>query len=234
MCSTRRSAFGRRRSCRAPAPVRLERVLCECASARDVRARNGGFASAWLSSYFTGRSGRPRFGHHRLVVGLGTTGGVARCAGSASRGEAVRDRRQAARCPADLHGAAALLCVSSAAAHVFRVGAFEGGTSTLARSRRRSTKPNRATAVLIGPGDPGDQRPPGRWRGHRRGGARCSWKAGISSIRGMDRNGVIIDGTKKGTPTCSAGSSDQELGPTDSEGRSHRPQWRERSSRLPA
>src|SRR2546423_7362790 len=37
-------------------------------------------------------------------------------------------------------------------------------------------------------------------------------------IRGMDRNGVIIDGTKKGTPTCSSNPADQELGPADSQG----------------
>jgi hypothetical protein len=42
-------------------------------------------------------------------------------------------------------------------------------------------------------------------------------KAGIH-IRGMDRNGVVLDGTKRGAPKCSGSAADQELGPLDKEG----------------
>ena len=37
-------------------------------------------------------------------------------------------------------------------------------------------------------------------------------------IRGMDRNGVVLDGTKPGTPRCSGSAADQNLGPLDAEG----------------
>jgi hypothetical protein len=38
------------------------------------------------------------------------------------------------------------------------------------------------------------------------------------TIRGMDRNGVVIDGTKPGSPECSSAASDQDFGP-DNHGR---------------
>ncbi len=38
-------------------------------------------------------------------------------------------------------------------------------------------------------------------------------------IRGMDRNTVVIDGTKPGAPQCSAAAGDQDFGPTNAEGK---------------
>lgn len=38
-------------------------------------------------------------------------------------------------------------------------------------------------------------------------------------IRGMDRNGVIIDGTKPGAPACSAAPDDQDFGPANADGK---------------
>jgi hypothetical protein len=37
-------------------------------------------------------------------------------------------------------------------------------------------------------------------------------------IRGMSREGVVLDGTRPGTAMCSAAAADQDLGPVDSEG----------------
>jgi hypothetical protein len=38
-------------------------------------------------------------------------------------------------------------------------------------------------------------------------------------VRGMDRNGVVIDGTKPGASTCSQAKADQDLGATNTEGK---------------
>jgi hypothetical protein len=38
-------------------------------------------------------------------------------------------------------------------------------------------------------------------------------------LRGMDRNGVIVDGTKPGSPTCSNTESAQDLGPNGADGK---------------
>src|SRR5438270_7543993 len=42
-------------------------------------------------------------------------------------------------------------------------------------------------------------------------------KPGIH-LRGMDRNGVVVDGTKPSSPTCSSNETDQDYGPS-SQGR---------------
>src|ERR1700731_736216 len=38
-------------------------------------------------------------------------------------------------------------------------------------------------------------------------------------LRGMDRNGVIVDGTKPGSPMCSNSEAAQDLGPTGADGK---------------
>jgi hypothetical protein len=38
-------------------------------------------------------------------------------------------------------------------------------------------------------------------------------------LRGMDRNKVVVDGTKPGAPQCSPAESDQDFGPTNSDGK---------------
>ncbi len=38
-------------------------------------------------------------------------------------------------------------------------------------------------------------------------------------LRGMDRNTVVVDGTKPGAPQCSSAAADQDLGPLDSTGK---------------
>src|SRR5207247_2409944 len=38
-------------------------------------------------------------------------------------------------------------------------------------------------------------------------------------VRGMDRNAVVIDGTKPGAARCSTRAADQDFGPVDAEGK---------------
>jgi hypothetical protein len=112
-----------------------------------------------------------------------------------------------------------LICASSAAAKVIRVGTFEGKTSTLHSVQKAVEKAEPGDWILVGPGDykeTGDRVAAGASPGEAGAGVLVE-KPGIH-IRGMDRNGVIIDGTKKGAPTCSASFADQELGAADSEG----------------
>ena len=69
--------------------------------------------------------------------------------------------------------------------------------------------------VLIGPGDyheTGNRVPPGAVGDDTAGAAVLVTTPGIW-IRGMDRNGVVLDGTKPGASQCSSATADQDLGP---------------------
>src|SRR5205823_11550731 len=111
--------------------------------------------------------------------------------------------------------AALLAFTASAGALVFHVGTFEGK-----RGKMSLQKAVEAAApgdwILVAPGDykeTGDHVAAGGTQGA----GVLVEKPGIH-IRGMNRNGVIIDGTKKHTPPCSSNPADQELGPADSGG----------------
>jgi hypothetical protein len=104
---------------------------------------------------------------------------------------------------------------ASANARVFHVGTFEGkrGGKSLQKAIERASP---GDWILVAPGDykeTGYHVP----AGSDQGAGVLVEKPGIH-IRGMNRNGVIIDGTKKGAATCSSNPADQELGPADSEG----------------
>ena len=74
--------------------------------------------------------------------------------------------------------------------------------------------------VLIGPGDyheTGNRVPPGA-AGDDMAGAAVLVTTPNIWIRGMDRNGVVLDGTRPGAPQCSPAPADQNLGPLDSNG----------------
>jgi hypothetical protein len=113
-----------------------------------------------------------------------------------------------------------LAYVPSAWAKVLRVGSFNGipGQYTSIQSAVDAASPG--DWVLIGPGDyheTGNRIPPGALGDDRAGGAVLVATPGIH-IRGMDRNAVILDGTKPGAPKCSAAGADQSFGPLDSAG----------------
>ena len=97
-----------------------------------------------------------------------------------------------------------------------------GSRASSRRSRRRSTRPSRGDWILIGPGDyktSSSRRAPK---------GAPTFPAGVlitkprCYIRGMNRNTVIVDGTKPGSAPCSA-QGRPELRPA-AQGRAARPQ----------
>jgi hypothetical protein len=113
--------------------------------------------------------------------------------------------------------AATLAWTPPAIAKVFRVGTFNGKPGNLATIKRAVKEADPGDWILIGPGDykeAGVTNPIGSLG---TGGAVLIEKAGLH-IRGMDRNGVVLDGTKTGSPQCSNSAADQELGPLDTGG----------------
>ncbi|MBV8431817.1 MAG: hypothetical protein JO244_11670 [Solirubrobacterales bacterium] len=111
---------------------------------------------------------------------------------------------------------AVLAVASAAAARVLRVGSYHGiqGQYSSIQAAVDAAKPG--DWILIGPGDY-------KTRAGRRVPGRPDLTAGILItkpglyIRGMNRNTVIVDGTKAGG-ACSRSGADQNLGPKGSHG----------------
>jgi hypothetical protein len=104
-----------------------------------------------------------------------------------------------------------------AGAKVLLVGSYHGIRGQYTSIQTAVNAANPGDWVLVGPGDyktTSSSEPPGR----------NDTPAGILIhksriyIRGMNRNKVIVDGTKSG-PACSRAKSDQNLGPRNSRGR---------------
>jgi hypothetical protein len=115
--------------------------------------------------------------------------------------------------------AAMLATATSATARVFRVGTFNGKASSIKSIQKAIDKAQPGDWILIGPGDykeAGSRLSSGASAG-RAGAGVLVEKSGVH-IRGMDRNGVILDGTKAGASSCSSSAADQKLGPLDGEG----------------
>jgi hypothetical protein len=120
--------------------------------------------------------------------------------------------------------ALAAICASGAfastgSAHVLRVGSFHGIQGQFKSIQAAVDAALPGDWILIGPGDykQSSVRAP---KGQR------SLASGILVtkpdlwIRGMNRNSVVIDGTKPGTPRCSSRAADQSFGPAGSKGAS--------------
>src|ERR1019366_1293301 len=111
-----------------------------------------------------------------------------------------------------------VLSLSGAAgAKVLRVGSYQGirGQFSSIQAAVDAAKPG--DWVLVGPGDyktSSSRRPRGR----------SDLPAGVLMttrdvyLRGMNRNSVIVDGTKPGSAPCSAKKSAQNFGPSSSKG----------------
>jgi hypothetical protein len=112
-------------------------------------------------------------------------------------------------------GAASLAGAATATATTLRVGLFNGsrgGYKTI-QAAVNAAKPG--DWILVAPGDykeTGNTVPSGAM-GDDRAGAAVLITTPQIHIRGMNRNGVLLDGTKPGTPQCSANPADQNPGP---------------------
>jgi len=109
----------------------------------------------------------------------------------------------------------------AAAARVLRVGTYHGikGQYSSIQAAINAAKPG--DWILIGPGDyklTHTYKTKGGHGDDRAGAAVLITKPGLW-IRGMNRNKVWIDGTKKGSPLCSRKAKDQVYGPIDSNGK---------------
>ncbi len=110
-----------------------------------------------------------------------------------------------------------VLAASAAGARVLRVGTYKGrkGQFRTLQSAIDDAKPG--DWILVGPGD------------YKTTSTRAPSDAGDSPaaalittprlrIRGMNRNTVVLDGTKPGSPQCSSAKADQNFGPDDGNG----------------
>jgi hypothetical protein len=106
----------------------------------------------------------------------------------------------------------ALALSSVAGARVLRVGKYKGIAGQFASIQAAVDAARPGDWILVGPGDykEGSDRAP---RGHRDVPAGVLITTPRIYLRGMNRNTVIVDGTKPGSAPCSRRRSDQELGP---------------------
>ena len=115
---------------------------------------------------------------------------------------------------------AAVAGAAPAAARVLHVGRYNGSTGSYKTIQQAVNAASPGDWILIGPGDYKDPLttvPTGPKGDDRAGAAVLLTKPGVH-IRGMDRNGVVLDGTKPGAPQCSSAAADQNLGPLDEHG----------------
>jgi len=116
--------------------------------------------------------------------------------------------------------AAVLVAATPAAAKVLRVGTFNKNAGEYKSIQKAVDAAKAGDWILIGPGDykeAGTRAAAGA--PDDAGAAVLVEKPGIH-IRGMERNGVVLDGTKPGTGECSSSAAAQNLGPLDAEGHS--------------
>ncbi len=110
---------------------------------------------------------------------------------------------------------------STAAPRVLRVGSYHGINGDFTSIQAAVDAAHAGDWVLVGPGDyheSGNRVPPGASGDDRAGAAVLITTPGLH-LRGMDRNGVVVDATKPGSPQCSSNPADQNFGPIDPAGK---------------
>src|SRR5438270_11306995 len=107
------------------------------------------------------------------------------------------------------------LAAASASANVLLVGTYNGIAGKYKSIQAAVDHAKSGDWILVGPGDYHEQ------ADHRArlGPQPADQPAGVVintpnvHLRGMDRNGVIVDGTRPGSPPCSNNPTSQDLGP---------------------
>src|SRR5206468_5114460 len=108
--------------------------------------------------------------------------------------------------------------VLPAGAAVLRVGSWKGRAGDYTRIQDAVDAAHPGDWILIAPGDYHEQ------ADHRGSGPATEPGAGVMirtpniHLRGLDRNAVIVDGTKPGSAPCDASAGAQDLGPIDADG----------------
>jgi hypothetical protein len=111
----------------------------------------------------------------------------------------------------------ALVGAASASARVLKVGTFEGKKGGFKSIQKAVASAEPGDWILIAPGDYKEKETREPEGGAGSGAGVLVTKPALH-IRGMNRNSVMLDGTKPGTPQCSSSAADQNLGPLNSEG----------------
>jgi hypothetical protein len=117
--------------------------------------------------------------------------------------------------------AAACLAAPAAQGHVLRVGTWHGIKGQFKSIQDAVDAAHRGDWILVGPGDYHERADYGK-RHHApsdESGAGVYIKKPGLYLRGMNRNKVVVDGTKPGSPTCSSKPSDQDFGPKGDNGK---------------
>ncbi len=122
------------------------------------------------------------------------------------------------RAVAGLLGVCAVALFAPAAnADVLRVGTYDGIPGQYSSIQAAATAAQPGDWILVAPGDyktTGSTAPSDASDAPA---AVLMATPGVT-LRGMNRNTVIVDGTKPGSPQCSSNAADQNFGPSDGDG----------------
>jgi hypothetical protein len=106
----------------------------------------------------------------------------------------------------------ATLVAPAASAQVLRVGSYNGIPGQYSSIQAAVNAAQPGDTILVGPGDYKTTNSSAPSDASDTPAAVLITTPNIT-LRGMDRNGVIVDGTTPGSPQCSSGATDQNLGP---------------------
>jgi Periplasmic copper-binding protein (NosD) len=107
---------------------------------------------------------------------------------------------------------------NAAGAHVLLVGTYKGHAGRYATIQAAVDAAKPGDWVLIAPGDYHERYDRSVPVGEHTSSGVWVARPGVR-IRGMDRNAVVIDGTKPGAPRCSTRAGDQDFGRVDAKGK---------------
>jgi hypothetical protein len=107
---------------------------------------------------------------------------------------------------------------SSSNGHVLLVGTFHGHAGQYKTIQSAVDAAKSGDWVLVAPGDYHEQYDHSVPAGEHQLGAVYVTTPNLH-LRGMDRNTVVVDGTKPGAPQCSTAETDQDWGQTDASGK---------------